>query len=52
MQTQYGYVREYIDLIENIQHYYTKHIIGMQDFGYEARLKRLRLPNLEYNIAE
>ena len=42
------YIREYIDLIENIQHYYTKRIIGMQDLDYEARLKCLRLPSLEY----
>ena len=42
------YVREYIDLIENIQHYYTKRVIGMQDLDYEARLKCLRLPSLEY----
>ena len=41
------YSREYIDLIEKVQHYFTKRIIGMMDLDYESRLKSLKLPSLE-----
>ena len=42
------YSREHIDLIEDIQHYFTKRIIGLKDVDYEVRLRMLRLPSLEY----
>ena len=42
------YTRKFIDLIENVQHYFTRCIIGMKDLDYESRLKSLRLPSLEY----
>ena len=42
------YTRNYIDLIEDIQHYFTRCIIGMKDMDYESRLRKLKLPSLEY----
>ena len=42
------YSREHIDLIEDIQHYFTKRIIGLKDVDYEGRLRILKLPSLEY----
>ena len=42
------YTRKYIDLIENVQHYFTKCIIGLRKFDYETRLKILKLPSLEF----
>ena len=44
------YTRMYIDLIEDIQHYFTRCIIGMKnmDYEYESRLRKLKLPSLEY----
>ena len=37
-----------IDLIEDVQRYYTKRIIGMYDLSYEERLQALKLPSLCY----
>ena len=42
------YSRDHIDLIEDIQHYFTKRIIGLKDVDYEGRLRILKLPSLEY----
>ena len=42
------YTRKYIDLIEDIQHYFTRCIIGMNNQSYESRLKKLKLPSLEF----
>ena len=42
------YTRMYIDLIEDIQHYFTRCIIGMKNVDYESRLRKLKLPSLEY----
>ena len=33
---------------ENVQHKLTKHVKGMQHLSYEERLKRTKLPSLEY----
>ena len=37
-----------IDNIEDLQRYYTKRIIGLSNFSYEERLKKLNLPSLSY----
>ena len=42
------YLRKYIDLIENVQHYFTRCVIGMRNLDYESRLRALRLPSLEF----
>ena len=34
--------------IENVQRKFTKHIKGLQNISYEERLKRIKLPSLEY----
>ena len=41
-------LRKHIDLLENIQRRFTKRIIGMGDLEYEDRLRKLKLPSLEY----
>ena len=41
-------LRKHIDLIESIQRKFTKRIIGLGDLEYEERLRKLRLPSLEY----
>ena len=38
-------------LIENVQECFTKQIIDMKNMEYEQRLKRLKLPILEYRRA-
>ena len=42
------YLRKYIDLIENVQHFFTRCVIGMRNLDYESRLRALRLPSLEF----
>ena len=34
--------------IENVQRKFTKHTKGLQNISYEERLKRIKLPSLEY----
>ena len=34
--------------IENVQRKYTRYIKGLQNLTYEQRLKKIRLPSLEY----
>ena len=40
--------RKHIDLIESVQRYYTKCIIGMREMDYKERLQALGLPSLEF----
>ena len=49
MEMQFGVhiQKKYINAIEEVQHYYTKHIIGMNNLEYEDRLSKLKLPSLE-----
>ena len=42
------YLRRNINKIENIQRNYSKNITGMKHLDYEARLRALMLPSLEY----
>ena len=44
-------LRKHIDAIENVQKKFTKRIIGMGDLKYEERMKKLKLPSLEYRRA-
>ena len=37
-----------IDAIEEVQRFYTKRIIGMNNLSYEDRLHKLKLPSLEF----
>ena len=34
--------------IENVQRRFTKHVKGMHKFSYEDRLKKLKLPSIEF----
>ena len=40
--------RNQINLIEAVQRKYTKHILEVKKLSYEDRLKRLKLPSLEF----
>ena len=40
--------RKDIDKLEKIQRSYTKCIVGLKDLNYEQRLKKLKLPSLEF----
>ena len=40
--------RKLIDMLEKVQRNYTRAIIGMNNLGYEDRLKALKLPSLEF----
>ena len=42
------YKRKDIDKLEQIQRSFTICIIGLKDLEYEQRLKKLKLPSLEY----
>ena len=42
------YLRKDIDLIESVQRYFTRCVIGVKDMNYEERLKFLNLPSLEF----
>ena len=44
----YPFRRKDIDNIEAVQRQFTKCIIGFKDYDYETRLKKLKLPSLEY----
>ena len=41
-------LRKQINQIEDVQRRFTKRISGMQNIGYEERLKLLKLPSLEF----
>ena len=42
------YLKKHINEIESVQRRFTKKIIGLSDLEYEDRLRKLRLPSLEY----
>ena len=42
------YMRKDINAIEEVQRFYTKRIIGMNNLEYEDRLSKLKLPSLEF----
>ena len=42
------YLRKNINLIEGVQDYFTKCIVGFKNFDYEDRIKYLKLPSLEF----
>ena len=42
------YMRKDINAIEEVQRFFTKRIIGMNNLDYEDRLAKLRLPSLEF----
>ena len=42
------YMRKDINAIEEVQRFFTKRIIGMNNLDYEDRLSKLRLPSLEF----
>ena len=41
-------IKKYMTKIENVQRKFTKHISGMSKLPYEERLKKVKLPSLEY----
>ena len=41
-------IKKYMNKIENVQRKYTRYIKGLQNLTYEQRLKKIRLPSLEY----
>ena len=41
-------LKKYSTKIENVQRKFTKHIKGLDNVPYEQRLKRIKLPSLEY----
>ena len=41
-------LKKYMTKVENVQRKFTKHIKGMSDLPYEERLKRIKLPSLEF----
>ena len=41
-------LKKYMTKIENVQRKYTKHIKGMSNLPYEERLKKIKLPSLEF----
>ena len=43
-----SYLRRNIDLIEGVQKFFTKKIIGVKGMDYEDRLKFLKIPSLEF----
>ncbi|KAL8565635.1 hypothetical protein ACOMHN_063466 [Nucella lapillus] len=47
----YPKLRKHVDSLENVQRRYTKRIIGLGIQDYESRLRKLRLPSLEYKRA-
>ena len=43
-------LKKYMNKIENVQRKYTKHVKGLSKYSYEERLKKLKLPSLEYRL--
>ena len=41
-------IKKYMTKIENVQRRFTKHISGISKLPYEERLKKIKLPSLEY----
>ena len=41
-------IKKYMTKIENVQRKFTKHISGISNIPYEERLKKIKLPSLEY----
>ena len=41
-------IKKYMTKIENVQRKFTKHINGMSQLPYEERLRKIKLPSLEY----
>ena len=41
-------IKKYMNKVENVQRKYTKHIKGLYNFTYEERLKRIKLPSIEF----
>ena len=41
-------IKKYMNKIENVQRKFTRHIKGLQNTSYEERLKKIKLPSLEY----
>ena len=44
-------LKKHLSKIENVQRKFTKHVKGLQNLSYENRLKKLKLPSLEYRQA-
>ena len=42
------YKRKHIDEIEKVQRQFTRHIKGLKNLSYHDRLRKLKLPSLEY----
>ena len=42
------FLRKHIDLIEGVQRSFTRRLVKVQKLSYEKRLKKLKLPSLEY----
>ena len=41
-------LRKYVNMVENVQRKFTKHVKGLNSFSYEDRLSKLKLPSLEF----
>ena len=44
-------LKKHMTKIENVQRKFTKHVKGIHNLSYENRLKKLKLPSLEYRQA-
>ena len=44
-------LKKHLTKIENVQRKFTKHVKGLHDLSYENRLKKLKLPSIEYRQA-
>jgi hypothetical protein len=44
----YPCLRKHINMVEGVQRRFTKVIVGMSELEYEDRLRKLKLPSLEY----
>ena len=43
-------LKNYRNIVENVQRKFTKHIKGLKDTPYEDRLKIIKLPSLEFRL--